>query len=106
MADSTFKVSTEQLVSAAEQLEIENKKLKQQFDLWSQKMRKLCDQWQGDVSTKGLQGAKQMAKNSETMNGIIAEYIQKLKDLSGVYTQSEQGAKQKNQALQAGDVFR
>lgn len=106
MADIELKVSTEQLVSAADQLALENKKLKQQFDLWNQKMRKLCDQWQGDGSTQGLQGAKRMTKNSETMITIIEEYIQKFKDLSGVYAQSEQQAKQKNQALPVGDVFR
>jgi len=105
LADLEWKVSTEQFISTADQLAIEKKKMKQLLDSWNFKVRKLCDQWQSQGSEETLQGAKQLAKNSETMLIILEEYIRKLHALSGVYTQSEQQVKQKIQSLPIGDVF-
>lgn len=106
MAETEIKVSPEQFVAKAEQIAIERNNIQNQFDLWFQKTRKLCGQWQGDVSDDFMESARHMNSKSQTMLKILDEYTDKLRQLSGIYEKSELAAKQKNQSLPTDNVFR
>ena len=106
MADFEIKVTPEQFTNKAQEVAKGRSNIQNQVDLWYQKTRKLCGQWQGEASGETLEAAKQMNTKSQTMLKILDEYTQKLNQLSGVYDNSEQQVKQKGQSLPTENVFK
>ncbi len=106
MADFEIKVTPEQFTNKAQEVAKAKTNMQNQVDLWYQKTRKLCGQWQGEASAEAMEAAKQMNSKSQTMLKILDEYTQKLNQLSGVYVNSEQQVKQKTQSLPTDNVFK